>query len=133
MTNYPSSDHLVTAARVALFFTLLFSYPVLLHPTRSAINRLGFFLLETWQRRKVAYKVGWFVPSNCLHFCSLFLTLRAQICKDTLFTCVAIYIYHSEETWRNQGRQSYLLIAGATSIASTPGEMSGGCFRGLHQ
>lgn len=30
----------MTTARVALFFTLLCSYPVLLHPTRGAINRL---------------------------------------------------------------------------------------------
>ena len=44
MLNYPRSDILITTARVALFFTLLFSYPVLLHPTRAAINRLLVYL-----------------------------------------------------------------------------------------
>ena len=43
MLNYPRTDVLMTTARIALFFTLLFSYPVLLHPTRAAINRLVLY------------------------------------------------------------------------------------------
>ena len=43
MLNYPRTDVLMTTARVALFFTLLCSYPVLLHPTRGAINRLVIY------------------------------------------------------------------------------------------
>ena len=39
MLNYPKNDVLVTTARAALFLMLLFSYPVLLHPTRGALNR----------------------------------------------------------------------------------------------
>ena len=46
MLNYPRDDVFVTTARVALFFTLLFSYPVLLHPTREAINRLFSIIKE---------------------------------------------------------------------------------------
>jgi amino acid permease len=52
MTNYPNDDPLVTAARILLFFTLLFSYPVLFHPTRAAINRLCNYCMELFQRRK---------------------------------------------------------------------------------
>ena len=44
MVGYSRNDILVTTARVALFFTLLFSYPVLFHPTRAAINRLLAFM-----------------------------------------------------------------------------------------
>ena len=44
MLNYSRDDILITTARVALFFTLLFSYPVLLHPTRAAINRLLVYM-----------------------------------------------------------------------------------------
>jgi amino acid permease len=65
MLNYPRTDVLMTTARVALFFTLLCSYPVLLHPTRGAINRLivySYQLLtggcrrrEGRQGRKVAH------------------------------------------------------------------------------
>lgn len=44
MLNYPRDDILITTARIALFFTLLFSYPVLLHPTRAAINRLLLYV-----------------------------------------------------------------------------------------
>ncbi len=44
MLNYPRDDILVTTARAALFFTLFFGYPVLLHPTRAAINRLVGFI-----------------------------------------------------------------------------------------
>ena len=55
MLNYPRTDVLMTTARVALFFTLLCSYPVLLHPTRGAINRLVIYsyqLLTGSCRRK---------------------------------------------------------------------------------
>ena len=44
MTNYPSDSILVTSARIALFLTLLFSYPVLFHPTRATINELYGYL-----------------------------------------------------------------------------------------
>lgn len=58
MLNYPRDDILVTTARIALFFTLLFSYPVLLHPTRAAINRLLLYVysltVATWERRRSA-------------------------------------------------------------------------------
>lgn len=46
MLNYPRDDILITTARIALFFTLLFSYPVLLHPTRAAINRLLLYVYQ---------------------------------------------------------------------------------------
>ena len=36
----------MTTARVAIFFTLLCSYPVLLHPTRAAINRLVIYTFD---------------------------------------------------------------------------------------
>jgi len=39
MVNYPKDDPLMLAARVALFLMLVTSYPVLLHPTRDAINK----------------------------------------------------------------------------------------------
>ena len=39
MVNYPKQNELILAARVALFFMLVTSYPVLLHPTRDSINR----------------------------------------------------------------------------------------------
>ena len=55
LLNFSNSDALVTAARVALFFALLFSYPVLIHPTRAAINRLFYFGKDLWwNRRKMA-------------------------------------------------------------------------------
>ncbi|XP_064386869.1 sodium-coupled neutral amino acid transporter 7-like isoform X2 [Halichondria panicea] len=38
MVNYPKNNHLMLAARVALLFMLVTSYPVLLHPTRDSIN-----------------------------------------------------------------------------------------------
>ena len=53
MLNYPRTDVLMTTARIALFFTLLCSYPVLLHPTRAAINRLiiyGYQIVLGWVR-----------------------------------------------------------------------------------
>lgn len=46
MLNYSRDDILMTTARIAIFFTLLFSYPVLLHPTRSAINRLLLYVYQ---------------------------------------------------------------------------------------
>ena len=51
MLSFPSNDGLMTAARAALFFALLFSYPVLLHPARSAINQLISFCLELYLKR----------------------------------------------------------------------------------
>ncbi len=39
MVNYSKQNELILAARVALFFMLITSYPVLLHPTRDSINR----------------------------------------------------------------------------------------------
>jgi len=49
MLNYPHNDILVTTARVALFFTLVLNYPVLLHPMRGSFNRLLFFLYNSLQ------------------------------------------------------------------------------------
>ena len=46
MTNYPSKEILVTTARIALFLTLLFSYPVLFHPTRAVLNELCAYFYE---------------------------------------------------------------------------------------
>lgn len=123
----------MTAARVALFFTLLFSYPVLLHPTRSAINRLSFFLLEIWNRRKASFKVCQPSQTACIFKLSFFDSgdvMNAIVCCLIMcpFVCGC-----SIKAWRNQERQSSLLVAGATNTASTHGEMSGGCFRELHQ
>ena len=51
MTNFPSDGILETVARIALFFTLLFSYPVLFHPTRSVINELCVYTYEICRHR----------------------------------------------------------------------------------
>ena len=53
MTNYPNDDHFVTSARIALFLTLLFSYPILLHPARAAVNRLITLCIEIYHKRKL--------------------------------------------------------------------------------
>ena len=50
MVNYDKSP-LVTAARLALFFTLLFSYPILLHPTRAAFNNFILYVYEQYKGR----------------------------------------------------------------------------------
>ena len=42
----------MTAARVALFFALLFSYPVLFHPTRATINALIMFIVKLCTKRR---------------------------------------------------------------------------------
>ncbi|XP_019858892.1 PREDICTED: vacuolar amino acid transporter 7-like [Amphimedon queenslandica] len=51
MIGYPSTDGLVTALRIALFITLLFSYPILFHPTRLALNRLVSYCYELYSNR----------------------------------------------------------------------------------
>lgn len=44
--SYPRDNHLILAARVALFFMLATSYPVLLHPTRASINSVIFLIKD---------------------------------------------------------------------------------------
>ena len=51
MIGYPFTDGLVTALRIALFITLLFSYPILFHPTRLALNRLVSYCYELYSSR----------------------------------------------------------------------------------
>ena len=51
MIRYPFTDGLVTALRIALFITLLFSYPILFHPTRLALNRLISYCYELYSSR----------------------------------------------------------------------------------
>ena len=51
MTNFPSDGILVTVARLSLFFTLLFSFPVLFHPTRGVVNEMVLYLYELIKRR----------------------------------------------------------------------------------
>ena len=51
MTNFPSDGIFVTVARLSLFFTLLFSYPVLFHPTRGVVNEIILYVYELFKRR----------------------------------------------------------------------------------
>ena len=39
MLNYSSDNYLITAARVAMFLTLVTVYPVIFHPTREFFNK----------------------------------------------------------------------------------------------
>lgn len=52
MLNYPANSSLITAARVALFFALLFSYPILLHPTRAALNNFILYVVELYRNHR---------------------------------------------------------------------------------
>lgn len=52
MKNYPAEDGLAIAARLALFFTLIFSYPVLMNPCRDAINSLCLLFLRNCTRSR---------------------------------------------------------------------------------
>ena len=52
MTNFPNNDPLITVARIALFFTLLFSYPVLFHPARSAINAFIAYVIDLYKEMR---------------------------------------------------------------------------------
>ena len=63
MLAFPSGDGLVTAARVALFFALIFSYPVLFHPTRATINALVVFVVQLCTKRIRAKKKG--IAGSC--------------------------------------------------------------------
>ncbi|XP_065904245.1 probable sodium-coupled neutral amino acid transporter 6 [Dysidea avara] len=50
--GYPSNDGLIVAARIALFFTLLFSYPVLMNPCRDAVNGIILLFLRNCTRSR---------------------------------------------------------------------------------
>lgn len=52
MKNYPADDGLAVAARLALFFTLIFSYPVLMNPCRDSVNSLCLLLLRNCTRSR---------------------------------------------------------------------------------
>lgn len=55
MTNFPSNGVLETTARSALFLTLLFSYPVLFHPTRAVINEIVHYVHQLFKQRDNTY------------------------------------------------------------------------------
>ena len=74
MKNYPADDGLAVAARLALFFTLIFSYPVLMNPCRDSMNSLCLLLLRNCTRsRWFAVKEEEEMPetTNELHVCTL--------------------------------------------------------------
>lgn len=101
MTNYPSNNYLVTAARVALFFTLLFSYPVLLHPTRSAVNRLCFYLVELWESKRAGLQVSGslgLVAFFQLSFFEYTVVLSHVVdCRHMFFGHTVVYVHVLQE------------------------------------
>ena len=71
MKNYPDDDGFAIAGRVALFFTLIFSYPVLMNPCREAINSLCLLLLRNCTRSRFFAVREEKVPetTNAIHVC----------------------------------------------------------------
>lgn len=78
MKNYHADDGLAVAARFALFFTLIFSYPVLMNPCRDSINGLCLLMLRNCTRsRWFAVKEEEEIPETtnelnvcvCAHVC----------------------------------------------------------------
>ena len=44
LLNYDDGDHVITAGRIGLIATLLFSFPLLTHPCRETVRFPGFWL-----------------------------------------------------------------------------------------
>ena len=98
MKNYPADDGLAIAGRLALFFTLIFSYPVLMNPCRHAINNLCLLLLRNCTRsRFFAVREEEEVPetTNEIHVCvfvcvcvCLFVYLCVCLC-----VCVCMHVF----------------------------------------
>ena len=89
MKNYPDDDGLAIAGRLALFFTLIFSYPVLMNPCREAINSLCLLLLRNCTRsRFFAVREEEEVPetTNVIHVC-----VRVCVCV-CMCVCVCVCV-----------------------------------------
>ena len=78
MKNYPAEDGLAVAARLALFFTLIFSYPVLMNPCRNSVNSLCLLLLRHCTRSR------WFAVKE-----------EEEMPETTneLNVCICVYVY----------------------------------------
>ena len=92
MKNYPDDDGLAIAGRLALFFTLIFSYPVLMNPCRDAINSLCLLLLRNCTRsRFFAVREEVEVPetTNEIHVCvCVRACVRACVCISACLTSI---------------------------------------------
>ena len=92
MKNYPNDDGLAIAGRLALFFTLIFSYPVLMNPCRNSINSLCLLLLRNCTRsRFFAVREEEEVPetTNEIHVC---VCVRVRACVR-IRVCMLIHVY----------------------------------------
>ena len=119
MKNYPADDGLAVAGRLALFFTLIFSYPVLMNPCRDSINSLCLLLLRNCTRsRFFAVREEEEVPetTNEIHVCvclsvsvyvSVCVCVCLSVCVCMSFVCVCSCVHVHMHTLTHSTFMSY--------------------------